>query len=215
MRPQKLMKTMKFTKLINLFTLGAALIVAGAGCRHTPQNPIDLEGIKKTTTIGNPQQRPEALPPGGRFPGGDNNNGSFPNGVDAGRLALGPGHEGWAEHPDVLSAQTIHFDYDKSAIKAGERSKLDAVAAYLKSHPNDAVRVDGHCDERGTEEYNRSLGERRALSAREYIVSQGIDPTRVDTQTFGKDKPVAFGHDEGSWAQNRRDEFVVLTAPGR
>jgi peptidoglycan-associated lipoprotein len=128
---------------------------------------------------------------------------------------LGPGHEGWAANSDVLADQTIHFDYDKSAIKSSEESKLAAIADYLKNHSAGAVRVEGNCDERGTEEYNRSLGERRALAARENLVQAGIDPTRVDTITYGKDKPVEQGHDEAAFAKNRRDDFVVLTPPGQ
>ena len=76
-----------------------------------------------------------------------------------------------------------------------------------------AVLVEGNCDERGTEEYNRSLGERRALAGREYLIKLGIDADRVDTITYGEDRPADPGHNEAAWAKNRRDDFVVLTAP--
>ena len=102
---------------------------------------------------------------------------------------------------------------DKSAIKPAEQSKLDAVANYLKNNRTKAVRIEGNCDERGTEEYNRSLGERRALAAREYLIQSGIDPQRVDTLTNGEDKPAVVGHNEGAWSKNRRDDFIVLTPP--
>jgi peptidoglycan-associated lipoprotein len=73
--------------------------------------------------------------------------------------------------------------------------------------------VEGNCDERGTEEYNRSLGERRALALRESLISLGIEATRVDTISYGEDKPVATGHDEAAWKQNRRGDFIQLTPP--
>src|SRR5437899_12093675 len=94
-----------------------------------------------------------------------------------------------------------------------EKPKVAKVAEYLKTRASDAVRVDGHCDERGTEEYNRSLGERRALALREELVRLGIDPTRVDTISYGEDRPADPGHDESAWRKNRRGEFILLTPP--
>ena len=91
---------------------------------------------------------------------------------------------------------------------------MAAVADYLKANSAKAVRVEGNCDERGTEEYNRSLGERRALAVREELIRLGIDPTRVDTISYGKDRPADPGHDEAAWSKNRRDDFIVLTKPG-
>jgi len=119
----------------------------------------------------------------------------------------------WIANPDALKAQTVYFDLDKSAIKTNEQAKLEEVANYLKSNARAAVRVEGNCDERGTEEYNRSLGERRALAAREYLANLGIDPSRVDTITNGEDKPASPGHSEEAWSKNRRDDFVILTPP--
>ncbi len=206
------MMTMKLTNFLNLFVLGAALSIAGTGCRHTPVGTTDLPGMKHPN-ISNTNPGFEPLPNGP----GLNNHGPGSGGdiTTTGGGPLGPGHAGWNEDANTLSAQTIHFDYDKSAIKSSEQSKLDAVFAYLTSHSQAALRVEGNCDERGTEEYNRSLGERRALAGREYLVRKGIDPSRIDTETYGKDKPVDTGHTESAYARNRRDDFVVLTAPGR
>jgi peptidoglycan-associated lipoprotein len=114
------------------------------------------------------------------------------------------------EDPAALAAYTVHFDYDSSTIKSSDESKLSAVAEQLKSHSGTAVRIAGHCDERGTEEYNRSLGERRALALREKLLGLGIDPKRVDTRSYGEDKPVDPGHNEAAWAKNRRGEFILL-----
>jgi peptidoglycan-associated lipoprotein len=113
----------------------------------------------------------------------------------------------------MFSADTVHFDYDSSAVKSSEKSKVKAVADYLKGSSADAVKIQGHCDERGTAEYNRALGERRALALREELVRDGIDGTRVDTISFGADQPVDNGHSESAWKQNRRGVFILLTPP--
>jgi peptidoglycan-associated lipoprotein len=109
----------------------------------------------------------------------------------------------------------VYFDFDSSVLKTVEKPKVRAVADYLKANAANAVKVEGNCDERGTEEYNRSLGERRALAVREELIRLGIDPTRVDTISYGKDRPVDPGHDESAWRKNRRDDFVVLTPPNK
>src|SRR5262249_24017150 len=103
--------------------------------------------------------------------------------------------------------------FDSSTVRSDDKSKIAIVADFLKANPQNAVRVEGNCDERGTEEYNRSLGERRALAAREELVRFGIEPSRVDTISFGEDKPVDTGHNEASWKQNRRADFILLTPP--
>ena len=107
----------------------------------------------------------------------------------------------------------MHFDFDSSTVKGNEKRNVESVARELKNNPDWAVQIEGHCDERGTEEYNRSLGERRAQALREELAHLGIDPNRVDTISYGEDKPVAGGHDESAWKQNRRGEFIQLTAP--
>jgi len=103
----------------------------------------------------------------------------------------------------------VLFDYDSARIRPSEESKLQTVAAYLKSNPGKLV-VEGHCDERGTAEYNRALGERRALAAREELVKLGADGARITTISYGSERPADTGHDESAWSKNRRDEFVVV-----
>ncbi len=110
----------------------------------------------------------------------------------------------------ALAAQTVHFDFDSSVVKANEKSRVDAVAAALKNDSAAKLLIEGHCDERGTEEYNRSLGERRALALRESLTALGVDPMRVKTVSFGEDKPVDPGHDESAYKKNRRGEFILL-----
>ena len=106
----------------------------------------------------------------------------------------------------------VYFRYNESAIPAGELSKVDAVAAALQQAPGLVVLVEGNCDERGTNEYNMSLGEFRAQAVRERLLAAGIDAKRVQTVSYGEEKPVAYGHDEASWAQNRRAEFGFYKA---
>jgi peptidoglycan-associated lipoprotein len=120
----------------------------------------------------------------------------------------------WAQNRDMFAAQMVHFDFDKAIVKTSETPKVEEVARRLKEMPGKAVRVEGHCDERGTEEYNRALGERRALAIREKLVSLGIAGDMVDTISFGKDKPLDPGHDTAAWSKNRRGEFILLEPPG-
>jgi peptidoglycan-associated lipoprotein len=111
----------------------------------------------------------------------------------------------------TFAANAVHFDYDKAIVKQSEAGKLQPVISALKSSPQMNLQVEGHCDERGTEEYNRALGERRALAIRDFIVKNGkIAPGRITTTSFGEDKPAALGHDEAAWAKNRRGEIVLL-----
>jgi peptidoglycan-associated lipoprotein len=98
-------------------------------------------------------------------------------------------------------------------IRSEEKPKLAAVAEYIKAHGSDALEIDGHCDQRGTEEYNRSLGERRALALREELVRLGVEASRVDTVSFGEDRPVDPAHNDAAYAKNRRGEFVLEKHP--
>src|SRR6185436_8659934 len=94
-------------------------------------------------------------------------------------LSAAGSHDGWKENAEAFKAYTVHFDYDSSTVKPSEQSKLEAVAAQLKANSTAAVKVEGHCDERGTEEYNRSLGERRAIALREELIKLGVAASRV------------------------------------
>ncbi len=119
----------------------------------------------------------------------------------------------WVRNAEILQVDTVHFEFDSSVVKASEKSKVQAVADYLKANPGKALEIDGNCDERGTEEYNRSLGERRALALREELLRLGVDAMLMDTVSYGKDKPADPGHDETAWRQNRRGEFLVEMPP--
>ena len=186
-----------------LTALGIALALTTTGCH--PENLKDIPGrphpvpeVPSITGIPPTVNPPTTLPEGTNIP-----------------LPPVPGHTNWTPHPEILQEYSVHFLYDSSAVPGADKSKIASVADYLKNNPDVAVRVEGNCDERGTEEYNRSLGERRALAGREELIRLGITSDRVDTLSYGEDKPLAEGHNESAWRQNRRDDFVVLTPPGK
>jgi peptidoglycan-associated lipoprotein len=113
---------------------------------------------------------------------------------------------------DVLAVkfENVLFDYDSAQISEAQRAKIEAVADFLKKNAKTGALVEGNCDERGSAEYNMSLGERRALAVRAYLVGLGIDGAIIQTKSNGKEKPVAMGHDEAAWSLNRRVEFVLF-----
>ena len=105
---------------------------------------------------------------------------------------------------------TIYFDYDRAVIRDDARATLDANAAWMKKLRSAKVLVEGHCDERGTEEYNLALGEKRAKAAQDYMLSMGIGSDRIKIISYGKSQPVNPGHDESAWQMNRRAQFLVI-----
>ena len=124
--------------------------------------------------------------------------------------ALTEGAGGMAANERRWEGVVVYFAYDRATIGAGERPKLDTLAQYLIERPNYYVVVEGHCDDRGSDEYNRALGERRALAVRDYLVALGIAETRVKTLSYGEEKPaVPDATTEAQHAQNRRAEFLL------
>jgi len=138
---------------------------------------------------------------------------------DYGGTGLGPldgtGYGPGAMNPDDLQAvasqfQAVYFDYDSAQVASSERSKLEIIADYLRSNSGVGLIVEGHCDERGSNDYNLSLGERRAQAVRAYIVGLGISADQIKTVSYGEEQPAASGHDEESWSQNRRASFSLF-----
>jgi len=111
--------------------------------------------------------------------------------------------------PAPVMLENIHFDYDKSFIRDDAKPVLGEVAAFMKKNPGAKVQIEGHCDERGTPEYNLALGQRRADSTKKYLVNLGIDGSRLSTISYGEEKPADPGHNEAAWAKNRRAVFDI------
>lgn len=102
----------------------------------------------------------------------------------------------------------IYFDFDKDVIRDDQKGRMETNARYLKDNPKAVVTIEGNCDERGTNEYNIALGDRRANSAKKYLAMMGVDVSKLSTVSYGEEKPLNYGHDELAWSQNRRDDFV-------
>jgi len=183
--------------------IGLALMFVATGCKH---NPVDV-----TTLPNRPRTGPQNPSPTGPIGQGDRAPGIDvpPTGV-----ALPQDLQNWQNthntFREILAAHTVHFDYDSPVVKSSEKPHVQAVADYLKGAPGDALLIEGHCDERGTEEYNRALGERRALALREALIATGADGMKITTISYGKDRKIDLGNSEASHAKNRRGEFVVL-----
>jgi peptidoglycan-associated lipoprotein len=191
---------MKMMKLI--YPLAFALAVTlTTGCHNHHASITPLRGSTSPTPVD---------PFGGGTKLGDGGTLNTDPGVGGGKQADLDSFEGMIKDPAALAAYTIHFAYDSSAIKKSEQSNLQAVAAALSADANTKLLIEGNCDERGTQEYNRSLGERRSLAAREALAKLGIDPSRIRTISYGKDKPVDPANNEAAWSKNRRDDFVLL-----
>jgi len=114
-----------------------------------------------------------------------------------------------ADFVSQAGSDTIHFDTDSYEVSAEEQATLTKQAAWLAKYPNVNATIEGHCDERGTREYNLALGDRRANAAKNFLVNAGVSASRLSVISYGKEKPVATGSDEASWAQNRRAVTVV------
>lgn len=199
---------MKSTAIFNLFILGLILSI-GTGCKKklvgVTTIPNQRLGITGKSTSG--------LDPGVVVPVNPNPN-SDPN------FKPGVTDLVQAEHPDnfadrhqdhdKFAADTVYFDTDSAAVKASQKSKLESVASGFKTLAAGDLLIEGHCDERGTEGYNLTLGDKRANALREYLVNLGVSAEKIHTVSFGEAKPTAEGHDESAWSKNRRGEFVFV-----
>ncbi len=131
---------------------------------------------------------------------------SFPSQAVASAPVTEPSVDEWNRR-GVL--RTAYFGYDRSDLTEETRAVLQGNAAWLKANPKRSIRIEGHCDERGTVEYNLALGQRRAAAVRDYLVSLGVDATRIRTVSYGKERPADSGRSEEAFARNRRAEFYV------
>ncbi len=118
-----------------------------------------------------------------------------------------------AEAARTALLERIYFAYDADEISADQRAVLDAKLPILLANPRVRIRITGHTDERGADEYNLALGQRRAAGVKRYFTARGVGEDRIETVSFGRERPLTAGHDEDSWAKNRRGEFILLTPP--
>ncbi len=181
----------KMIKFIPLM-LAALLFV---GCSTTEKKVEDAAPVSET-----PDQTHEAM------------DHSMHGGEEASTSGAEPG-SGWTGDPlddpsKLTSIRVIHFDFDRSEIKPEYRDIVVAHGEYLAQNPSQTVTIEGHCDERGSREYNIGLGERRANAVRNMLLAQGAMPGQITTISYGEERPVALGSNEEAWRQNRRAVFV-------
>lgn len=205
---------MKISNFSTLLLLAVACSLGVTGCKKTPKSPTPIWGQKAQApkADSNPSGIENAGP--GVPLGGDNTRSTrLPGGPGGdGESTLGPREElgNYFLDREMFKQQTVYFEFDRFNVKPSEVAKIQSVASYLKDQPTFKVLVEGHCDERGTPEYNRALGERRALAIREDLIRLGLTDDRIQTISYGEDKPADSGHDEAAWAKNRRGEFVLM-----
>ncbi len=178
-----------------MLLLATAALAAGCGGKPAPEEPA-------------PQPTPAAAPTPAPAPADDS---AERDRLDRERLAREAEERAKAVAADL--AMMINFDYDQATVRQTDQATLDRKAAVLAANPNVKLQISGHADERGSDEYNLALGNRRAAAAKRYLENKGIDGSRLDVVSYGEERPLNPGHDEAAYAQNRRDEFQV-TAGG-
>jgi peptidoglycan-associated lipoprotein len=178
------------------------LLVAGvvlSGCAKRPattQAAAPAPSGTATTTAATPSSEPQQMQSGG----------TGATATPAPTTTARPAVQDFTAVPELAD---IFFDFDKYDIRPGDAKTLDANASWLKSNPNHLLLIEGHCDERGTNEYNLALGERRAKSTMNYLVSQGVQANRITIISYGEERPQCTEHTESCWAKNRRAHFLV------
>lgn len=185
---------------MNAFVRTLAILVSAAtlwGCSGQPPKDDAAQGgaAGGTETQGQQTTTPRA---------------GTGSGVDVGRVDRGTGYQGdpLNEPGSLLSKRTVYFDFDKSNIKPEARAIIEAHAKYLAENPNKRVTVEGHCDERGTREYNLALGERRSKAVHQMMSLLGVSARQIEVVSYGEERPVDLGHNETAWAKNRRAELI-------
>ena len=185
--------------------LAAIMAATSAGCKTKPKNITPIPGGNANVAgTGNLLNRDN----GGKLDSG----GDVVTIDETGNIGLSDlgEFENMLMDRDALAAQTVYFELDRSEIHPDDLGKVEAVAGILAQDAQNKVLIEGHCDERGTEEYNRALGERRALSVRDALAGLGVSADRIRTMSFGEDRPADPGLDDAAYSRNRRGEFVLL-----
>ena len=179
------------------FAVAVVAIAAAAGCRYS-----DAAGDGKDGAGASSANQAVDI----------NSDNPFEN-ADTGSLEDIAGDkrfEDYCKKCDDVSFTPVYFGFDSTVVPQGELGKIDAVAQHLSSHGERVAVIEGNCDDRGSNEYNMSLGENRAIIVRNYLVQNGIGAERIQTRSYGEERPAAQGNDESAWSKNRRSEFVVF-----
>ena len=185
--------------------LAALMAATSTGCKTKPKNITPIPGGNANVAgTGNLLNRDN----GGKL----NSGGDVVTIDETGNIGLSDlgEFENMLMDRDALAAQTVYFELDRSEIHPDDLDKVEAVAGILAQDAQNKVLIEGHCDERGTEEYNRALGERRALSVRDALSGLGVSADRVRTMSYGEDRPADPGLNDAAYSRNRRGEFVLL-----
>jgi peptidoglycan-associated lipoprotein len=209
---------MKLNKIVLPLALALSAMLATTGCKHGFNGKVTTLPGHRAPAVVDTGGNENTLPPGSQLPPADNANGNAnPFGANAnpnGTIPTTPDTDinldNYTQDAAALAAYTVHFKFDSAVVQDSEQANVASVGQALTSDANARLLIEGHCDERGTEEYNRSLGERRALALREALAKDGVDPMHIKTISYGKDKPEDPGHDEAAWAKNRRGVFILL-----
>jgi len=185
---------------------GLAVLLSAAvlwGCSGTKEAETGAEETAAATT-GAEQASSDAAATMAAQPAGDINAAEI-QGLGAGQMIEA---DPFNDPNNLLSTTTVYFDYDQSTIKSDARTVIDAHARYLSENPNVRVTLEGHCDERGTREYNLGLGERRAKAVQQLMSLSGVSNNQLEMVSYGEEKPAAYGHDDSAWSKNRRVEII-------
>lgn len=201
--------------------LGVVLVLAvmfiAAGCQSRPA--WDAEGSENTQLVPKAMDDPNSAvtpldgPTNVAQPAGGSNWTTNPNELSG----AGADKDGWTladPSGNRLNMPIIYFAYDSDVLVASEMKKVRAIAQYMSKNPGLALVIEGHCDQRGTEEYNRALGERRANAVRAALEENGVSGAKMKTKSYGEDKPAVQGNDAAAWRQNRRGVPVPMLLPG-
>lgn len=186
-------------RFANFLVLALILSLPVVGCR---KHPVDVTKLPGGYTRNPNEAGPAGMDQGETLGGG--------TGIESQPMASREEFENMLKDPSAFAADTVYFDFDSSVVRSSEMSKVADVAAALKANPSNKLLIEGYCDERGTEEYNRALGERRALALRDALIQEGVSGDRIRTISYGEDRPADPNHDEIAWAKNRRGEFILL-----
>jgi peptidoglycan-associated lipoprotein len=200
---------MKMTKIVLSLILPLAVMLAVTGCGHKYPKVTNLSHGSPT---GNGEGNPGGVAPGGSL-GDGGQIGAAPAPYTGGPIGTSATWDpaNMNQNREKLASYTVHFKFDSAVIEDSEQADVTSVSQALQSDASADLLIEGHCDERGTEEYNRALGERRALALREALAKMGVNADRIRTISYGKDQPVDPGHFEAAWSKNRRGVFVWCT----